>query len=69
MARDIYSAAVEDALEAMGNSEAARRDEMAYTDGTVVARPHRDPTVDDGGVYYQRCGGGRRVVRKAIGGH
>ena len=25
-------------------------------------------SVDDGGVVYQRCGGGRRVLKKKIGG-
>lgn len=41
----------------------------AEYDGMVTLRRAPEPTVNDCGVYYQRCGGGRRVIRKAIGGN
>jgi hypothetical protein len=31
-------------------------------------RQHQLSSVEDYGIRYQRCGGGRRIIRKAIGG-
>lgn len=36
----------------------------AYAPGTKLGT--EGEVVDDGGVTYQKCGGGRRVVRKKI---
>lgn len=45
------------------------QDEELCTDGTVrVHRVKESSEVTDSGIIYYRCGGGRRVVRKQIGG-
>jgi len=46
---------------------------MAQCQTTVLRGSNRSGESEDedqssGGVFYQRCGGGRRVVRKKLGG-
>ena len=59
--------AVEDRL-AEWCREGASEEEPSYCTSTVVLARSAATDYEESGIRYQRCGGGRRVIRKTGGG-